>query len=355
MRPGCFDVHERVRDMNAGGQLAGLNFPNWTGFAGQVLNQGPDRDVNMVMIQAYNDWHVDEWCGAYPDRFIPCGILPMWDAELAAGEIHRLSAKGVHAVTFSENPEALNMPSIHTDFWDPVFTAACDTETVLCCHVGSSSRGAQVSTRRAAERDHVPRRGLGPRDLRRADLGDVLGAVPDAEVLAHRGRHRLDPVLPRPRRARAAASLGLDPAHVPRTAAAPRTIFSEHMLCCFISEDVGIELIDRFNIDNVCWESDYPHSDTDWPNAPEAVAQVMAPLTDEQVAKITHENAMRHYHFDPFATRPKEQCTVAALRAESPDVDTVTRVGRLATERDAEIFKYALRGIKVPAGDAGAD
>jgi hypothetical protein len=112
---------------------------------------------------------------------------------------------------------------------------------------------------------------------------------------------------------------------------------------------VGIELIDRFNIDNVCWESDYPHSDTDWPNAPETVARVMAPLSDEQVRKITHENAMRHYRFDPFATRPKEQCTAAALRAESPDVDTVTRVGRPATERDAEIFKYALRGIKVPA------
>ena len=44
---------------------------------------------------------------------------------------------------------------------------------------------------------------------------NVLGAVPDAEVLAHRGRHRLDPVLPRPRRARAEASLGMDPAHVP--------------------------------------------------------------------------------------------------------------------------------------------
>ena len=35
--------HERVRDMSAGGQLAGLNFPNWTGFSGQVLNEGPDR------------------------------------------------------------------------------------------------------------------------------------------------------------------------------------------------------------------------------------------------------------------------------------------------------------------------
>ena len=335
--------------MNAGGQLAGLNFPNWTGFAGQVLNQGPDRDVNMVMIQAYNDWHVDEWCGAYPDRFIPCGILPMWDAELAAGEIHRLSAKGVHAVTFSENPEALQMPSIHTDFWDPVFTAACDTETVLCTHVGSSSRGAQVSS------DAPPSvtMALGAASVL-ATFGELIWATfwerfPTLKFSLDRGRHRVDPVLPGPVRARAEASLGLDAAHVPRRRQPRPTIFNEHMLCCFISEDVGIELIDRFNIDNVCWESDYPHSDTDWPNAPEAVARVMAPLTDVQVAKITHENAMRHYQFDPFATRPKEQCTVAALRAESPDVDTVTRVGRLATERDAEIFKYALRGIKVPA------
>src|SRR5450432_3933247 len=55
MRAGCYDVHERVRDMSAGGQLAGLNFPNWTGFSGQVLNFGPDHEVNLVMIKAYND------------------------------------------------------------------------------------------------------------------------------------------------------------------------------------------------------------------------------------------------------------------------------------------------------------
>ena len=103
MRPGCYDVHERVRDMSAGGQLAGLNFPNWTGFSGQVLNAGPDPDVNLVMIKAYNDWHVDEWCGAYPERFIPCGILPLFDVDEAAAEVRRLDDKGCHAVTFSEN------------------------------------------------------------------------------------------------------------------------------------------------------------------------------------------------------------------------------------------------------------
>ena len=50
MRPGCYDVHERVRDMNAGGQLAGLNFPNFTGFSGQVLNQGPDREIGRAHV-----------------------------------------------------------------------------------------------------------------------------------------------------------------------------------------------------------------------------------------------------------------------------------------------------------------
>ena len=104
MRLGCYDVDPRVRDMSAGGQLAGLNFPNWTGFSGQVLNQGPDRDVNLVMIRAYNDWHVDEWCGAHPDRFIPCGILPLFDATEAGREVRRLAAKGCHAVTLLREP-----------------------------------------------------------------------------------------------------------------------------------------------------------------------------------------------------------------------------------------------------------
>ena len=61
--------------------------------------------------------------------------------------------------------------------------------------------------------------------------------------------------------------------------------------------------------------------------------------SDEQINKISHGNAMQHYSFDPFKTRPKEQCTAKALRAESPDVDTVTRVGRAADERDLAAWK----------------
>jgi predicted TIM-barrel fold metal-dependent hydrolase len=338
MRPGCYDVHERVRDMNAGGQLAGLNFPNSTGFSGQVLNQGPDRAVNEIMIRAYNDWHLDEWCGAYPGRFIPCGVLPLFDVQKAAAEVRRLAAKGCHAVTFSEAPEALNMPSIHSGEWDPLFAACVETETVLCCHLGSSSRpsntapdapaGVAISVSSAATAytltdllwatfwERFPTLKF---SLTEGDIGWIPYFVWRSEHV--RDRHH-----------------GWT-AHDFSKTGGPRQIFRDHILVCFIKEPVGPELIDHFNIDNVCWESDYPHSDGTWPEAPEELMKTLAGLSDDQINQISHENAMRHYQFDPFAHRPKEQCTAAALRAESPDVDVVTRVGREADERDLAAWR----------------
>ena len=110
-----------------------------------MLNAGPDPDVNLVMIQAYNDWHVDEWCGAYPERFIPCGILPLFDVEEAANEVRRLDDKGCHAVTFSENPYKLGWPHIFGDHWDPFFAACEDEGTIICLHIGSSSTQIEIA------------------------------------------------------------------------------------------------------------------------------------------------------------------------------------------------------------------
>jgi predicted TIM-barrel fold metal-dependent hydrolase len=338
MRPGCFDVHERVRDMSAGGQLAGLNFPNWTGFSGQVLNQGPDPEVNLVMINAYNDWHVDEWCGAYPERFIPCGILPLWDPALAAKEVRRLAAKGCHAVTFSENPEALNMPSIHSGNWDPLFAACDDVGTVLCCHVGSSSKASSTTSDAPAS---VPMTLSSTMSV--YTLGDLMWAdfwwkFPTLRFSLTEGDIGWIPYfLQRAEHVQDRHS-GWTKHDFPE-GKGPRDVFLERILCCFINDAVGVKLIDLYNLDNVCWESDYPHSDSSWPDAPEILEPLLADLSDTQVNKITHENAMRHYQFDPYSVRTREQCTVAALRAEAADVDVVTRVGRPSDESDLEAWR----------------
>ena len=89
----------------------------------------------------------------------------------------------------------------------------------------------------------------------------------------------------------------------------------------------------------MCWESDYPHSDSSWPNAPEKLWELMRGVDADLVAKISHGNAMQHYQFDPFSLRTPEQCTAGALRAEATDVDTVTHVGRHADASDLEAWR----------------
>lgn len=130
----------------------------------------------------------------------------------------------------------------------------------------------------------------------------------------------------------------------------PTAIFKRNIMCCFIKDRIGVKLIDEFNIDNVCWESDYPHSDSHWPNGAEALLPLFAGIDDSVINKITHENAIRNYRFDPFKARPKDKCTVAALRAEAPDVDTVTLVGRKADPSD----RLAFMNIAARAGQPAA-
>jgi hypothetical protein len=303
-----------------------------------VLNLGPDRDVNLVMIKAYNDWHVDEWCAAHPDRFIPCGILPLFDAEKAGAEVRRLAAKGCHAVTFSENPAGLGMPSIHTDAWDPLFAACCDTGTVLCCHVGSSSKSASTvpdapppvpmnlsSTMSIYTLGDLLWAGFWHRfpTLRFALSEGDIGWIP---YFLQRAEHTLD------------RHNGWMKQQQPQ-GLGPTELFRERILVCFIEDRIGVKLLDSFNIANVCWESDYPHSDSWWPNAPERLAVLFRDVDDAVVAQITHENAMRHFQFDPFAHRSRERCTAGALRSEATDVDTVTHVGRHADATDVQAWR----------------
>ena len=71
---------------------------------------------------------------------IPLTLIPLWDVELAAAEVRRNAARGVHAVCFSEIPPKLGLPSIHSGEWDPFFAACEETNTVVCMHIGSSSQ-----------------------------------------------------------------------------------------------------------------------------------------------------------------------------------------------------------------------
>ena len=93
MRPGCYDSVARLEDMDRAGILASLCFPTLTRFCGQLFMDASDRDFGFVCLQAWNDWMVEEWCGAAPGRYIPLMLIPLWDPQLAVKEMHRMAAK----------------------------------------------------------------------------------------------------------------------------------------------------------------------------------------------------------------------------------------------------------------------
>jgi predicted TIM-barrel fold metal-dependent hydrolase len=323
MRPGCYDVDERIKDMNAGGILGSMCFPSFPGFCGRLFAAADDKQLAIDVLRAYNDWHVDEWCGSHPGRFIPMGLPILWDPQLAADEVRRLAAKGVHSVTFTENPSTLGYPSFHSDHWDPLWKACVDTDTVMSIHLGSS--GQLAVTAPDAPVDVMIT--LQPMNICQAAADLLWSRIPKQFpgiriALSEGGTGWIPYFLDRLDRTYEMHHLWTGQDFGDRK---PSDVFREHFLTCFIADPVGIQLRHLIGLDNISWECDYPHSDSSWPTAPEELAAVTADVPDDEMAKITHENAMRWYSFDPFAHRSREASTVAALRAEAGDHDVAVR------------------------------
>jgi predicted TIM-barrel fold metal-dependent hydrolase len=347
MRPGCWDVDERVKDMDAGGVLGSMCFPSFPGFSGRVFAAAGDKDLALAVLRAYNDWHVDVWCGTHPGRFIPMGLPVLWDPELAAAEVRRLAAKGVHSLTFTENPATLGFPSFHSDHWDPLWAALSDTATVLSIHLGSS--GQLAVTAPDAPVDVMIT--LQPMNIcaAAADLlwSRVLKQFPDIRIaLSEGGTGWIPYFLDRLDRTYDMHHLWTGQDFGDRK---PSDVFREHFLTCFIADPVGLHLRHSIGIDNIAWECDYPHSDSSWPNAPEELAKVAGEfdVPEAELDKICHQNAMRWYDFDPFAHLPAEQATVGALRVRAAGHDVSVRSydkGRFErTGQGADLGKLAAR------------
>jgi predicted TIM-barrel fold metal-dependent hydrolase len=319
MRPGCFDIHERIRDMNANGVAASMNFPSYPQFCGQYFARADDKELAIAVLRAYNDWHVDEWCGIYPGRMIPLALPPIWDPQLMADEVRRVAKKGCHAVTFSENPEKLGYPSLHNEHWNPFWQACSEENTVVCLHIGSSSQVVVTSIDAPVDTMMT----LQPMSIVQAaaDLvwSPVLRRFPDLTFALSEGGigwvpyflERVDRVY-RQHRAWTHQDFGDK---------LPSEVFLERIVTCFIDDSFGVESRRRLNLDMVTWECDYPHSDSTWPHAPETLASYLGGVPEADVAKITHANALRLFSFDLFAHVPPAQATVGALRAQAKDVD----------------------------------
>ncbi|WP_101947855.1 amidohydrolase family protein [Mycobacterium sp. 3519A] len=320
MRPGCYDVDARVADMNAAGVLASACFPSFPTISGALFTYHGDRDVSEAMVRAYNDWHIEDWCGRHPDRFIPMGILPLWDPVLAAAEVKRVAAQGCHSVTVPQHIGNYGQPPWQDPQWDVMWAAICECNSVVNIHIGTGG-GVPVPSDQTT---YLAYNSMLAIDTMRftADLlfSPVVTKFPTIKFALSEGGigwipfllERFEDIYSR-QRAWTGDDLG--------AGLTPTDVFRRNFMSCFIRDRVGIEMRDRIGVKTICWEMDYPHSDSSWPDAPEQLAAQLEGCTFDEVEAITWRNAARVYGYDGVARLGRENCTVSALRDKISGLD----------------------------------
>ena len=301
MRPGSFRVPERLADMDINHVEASLCFPTFPRFCGQTFYEASDKELALLCVKAYNDWMVDEWCGTSGGRLIPLTLIPLWDPVAAAAEVRRNADRGVHAVCFSEIPPNLGLPSIHdaSGYWLPFFEACNETSTVINMHIGSGSKMPSTSP------DAPPAVGS---TLTFANccfsmvdwlMSGLFNQFTDLKIAYSEGQigwipyilERADTVWRENRGWGGVADKVLEP---------PSDLFRKHIYGCFFDDPHGLKSIEEIGIDNVTYETDYPHSDSTWPHSLKIAEEQTAGLSDEVVYKVLRGNAIKMLSLTQF-------------------------------------------------------
>ncbi|OLO25776.1 amidohydrolase [Streptomyces sp. MNU77] len=298
MIPGCYDPKARVRDMDADGIHGSIVFPTFPRYCGQTFYEADDKELGLACVKAYNDWMIDEWCGTAPDRFIPMAIVPLWDPELAAAEVRRAAERGAKAISFTENPVPLGLPSYGTTHWDPFLSACEETGLPLCMHIGSSSKMFVPSPEAPPT---VPIALCGLNSMSAAvDLifSGTLHRHPDLKLALSEGGSGWVPyILERMDYTWERTRLEVDRSE------RPSDLFRKHFWTCFISDRTAVQLRHEIGVDRMLWECDYPHNDSNWPDARKKAAEEFADVPDDEVKRICETNARGLFDFPAKAAR----------------------------------------------------
>lgn len=261
---------------------------------------GPFQPLNRRLttvapsVRALNDWHIEAWAGPHPERIIPCQIPWLLDPDLGAAEIRRNAERGFKAITFSEAPQKLGLPSIHSGYWDPIMAACEETDTVVNLHIGSS--GTSPATAADAPADTVGVLFFGYAMFAAVDWLYSLIPVrfPGIRICMSEGGigwvagllDRLDHML---------SYHDMYGTWTPEIELTPAEVLKRNFWFCAVEDPSSFVQRDRIGIENILVESDYPHCDSTWPNTQDLLKRDIGDLPAEDIQRITWRNAAALY------------------------------------------------------------
>ena len=304
IHPAGWIQKERLVAMDENHVDVSICFPNvLPRFCGQTFYEREDKVLAMLCVQAYNDWMIDEWCaGDGKGRLVPLTLIPLWDPVAAAAEVHRCAEKGSFAVAFSENPFPLGLPSIHDKdrFWDPFLRACEETDTVVCMHIGSSSKMPSTSPDAPFAVSSTLTFSNAMGSMCDYILSGVFVRFPRLRIAYSEGQvgwmpyviERMDKIWAE----RGDATFGID---LPEP---PSSYIHGHIWGCIFDDEIGLRNRDVIGMDQICFEVDFPHSDSTYPHTLDVATKICtaAGLSDEEVYKLMRGNAINCFGLERF-------------------------------------------------------
>jgi predicted TIM-barrel fold metal-dependent hydrolase len=251
----------------------------------------PEPDLQDVCYAAWNDWAIEEFNTAAPDRLCILAFLPSHSPEAAVAELERCAAAGHHgAIIDIFDIDATDRA------WDRLWAAAEQTGIPLSFHIkgGASPRlsyeiGKWQSAAFAS---------LLPLQLDEALAIMIFGGALERHpgfklVLAEAGLGWLPYYLSRMDMEWRALKDKID--YAPKDP--PSEVFRRHVIATFEEEELASQAIPLIGADHVMWASDYPHTDSTFPESQRAIHETLGSLPADDVRKITALNCARLYAF----------------------------------------------------------
>ena len=250
-----------------------------------------DPELQNACYAAWNDWAVEEFNAVAPDRLCVLAFLPGHSPDAAAAELERAATRGHRGAIISVFDIDAGDPA-----WDRLWAAAEHTALPISFHIGGGT-SSKLSYRigkwqSAAFASLLPLQLDEP--LATMIFSGALERHPGLKlVLAESGIGWLPYFLARMDLEWRALRDNLDFA----TKLSPSELFHRQVMATFEEDALAAQLIPLLGVDSCMWASDYPHTDSTFPNSLGAIEETLGPLPAADRRKLTATNCAQLYGF----------------------------------------------------------
>jgi predicted TIM-barrel fold metal-dependent hydrolase len=300
VHPGSYDVGPRLKFMDGEGIFAQIIYPNLLGFGGQRAAT-LDPELRVLCTQIFNDAmaEIQEQSG---NRIFPMALMPWWDIDIAVKETIRCHKMGLKGINTNSSPQDHKVPDLGEHHWDPLWEVCSDLNLPINFHIGSSTEGIDWFGKAPWPSQSVDRK---------IALGSTMLFMHNAQIFANIIYSGLLERFPKLKFVSVESGVGwmpflMETLDYELEEAAPRTkkiltmkpseYFKRNIYSCFWFEEQGLHnAIRAVGVDNIMFETDFPHPTCLYPNAMDHDAHTLEGLDFEAKRKLLSGNASRVY------------------------------------------------------------